>query len=61
MASLLRPVTMRAGRQLAERLLNADPATLADALRRTRSRAGTAPPADGGNGSTTGGGGGGEH
>jgi hypothetical protein len=61
MASLLRPVTMRAGRQLAERLLNADPATLADALRRTRSRAGTAPPTDGGNGSTTGGGGGGEH
>lgn len=38
LSNLLRPVTIRAGRQLAERLLDADPATLADALRRTRSR-----------------------
>ncbi|HEX7949659.1 MAG TPA: hypothetical protein VF494_04865 [Candidatus Limnocylindrales bacterium] len=37
-ASLLRPVTIRAGKQLAERLLNADPATFRDAMRRTRTR-----------------------
>jgi hypothetical protein len=66
MASLLRPVTVRAGKQLAERLLNADPATLADALRRTRARTQTAAPRDGApvdraNGSKPGGGGGGEH
>lgn len=64
MASILRPVTVRAGKQLAERLLNADPATMADALRRTRARTRSAPPApptDGANGSNPGGGGGGEH
>jgi hypothetical protein len=64
MASILRPVTVRAGKQLAERLLNADPATMADALRRTRARTRSAPPTpptDGANGSNPGGGGGGEH
>lgn len=39
-ASLLRPVTIRAGKELAERLLNADPATFTDALRRARTRTG---------------------
>ena len=56
LTNLLRPVTIRAGRQLAERLLDADPATLADALRRTRTRMA----GDTGNGSKPGGGVGGE-
>lgn len=56
LTNLLRPVTIRAGKQLAERLLNADPATLADALRRTRTRVA----GDTGNGSKPGGGVGGE-
>ena len=55
-ASLLRPVTIRAGKQLAERLLNADPATFTDAMRRTRTRV----TGDAGNGSKPGGGVGGE-
>jgi len=40
LANLLRPVTMRAGKQLAERLLNTDPATFGDALGRARARQG---------------------
>ncbi|HEY2916956.1 MAG TPA: hypothetical protein VGI98_07055 [Candidatus Limnocylindrales bacterium] len=39
-ANLLKPVTVRAGRQLAERLLNTDPATFTDALGRARARQG---------------------
>jgi hypothetical protein len=43
LANVLRPLTIRAGRQLAEQLLNPDGATLGEALRRTRGRgAGTA-------------------
>jgi hypothetical protein len=37
-ASMLRPVAMRAGRQLAERLANADSSTFNDALARARAR-----------------------
>jgi hypothetical protein len=46
LANLLKPVTLRAGRELAQRLLNADPATFRDALDRARSRqkAGTPAP-----------------
>jgi len=40
LANLLKPVTLRAGKQLAERLLNADPATFGDALGRARARQG---------------------
>ncbi len=39
LANVLRPLTIRAGRQLAEQLLNPDGATLGEALRRTRGRA----------------------
>ena len=35
---VLKPVTQRLGRQLAERALNADPASFAEGLRRARSR-----------------------
>jgi len=38
LANVLRPLTIRAGRQLAEQLLNPDGATLGEALRRTRGR-----------------------
>ena len=38
LANVLRPLTIRAGRQLAEQLLNPDGATLGEALRRTRRR-----------------------
>jgi hypothetical protein len=38
LTNLLRPVTVRAGRELAERLLNPDGATFRDALRRARTR-----------------------
>ena len=36
--NLLRPITLRAGRQLAERLLDPDNATFSDALERVRAR-----------------------
>lgn len=39
-ANLLKPVTLRAGKQLAERLLNSDPATFSDAIGRARARQG---------------------
>jgi len=76
LASVLKPVTVRYGRQLAERLMNADPATISDALRRAGHRGsvdaaaatasapatGTSAPASGrSNGGKPGGAGGGEH
>jgi hypothetical protein len=39
-ANLLKPLSVRAGRQLAERLLETDGATFGDALRRARARQG---------------------
>ena len=54
--SLLRPVTIRAGKQLAERLLNTDPATFADALGRARARQGSAHDASNGSGKGSAGG-----
>ncbi|HYL40801.1 MAG TPA: hypothetical protein VET90_05785 [Candidatus Binatus sp.] len=48
LGNLLRPVTTRAGRELVERLFEADGATLGDALGRVRARqAGRAAPVDG--------------
>ncbi|HEX5240215.1 MAG TPA: hypothetical protein VFW20_04380 [Candidatus Limnocylindrales bacterium] len=44
LGNLLRPITLRAGRQLAERLLDPDNQTFADALERVRRRE-PAPPA----------------
>jgi hypothetical protein len=40
LTNLLRPLSIRAGRQLAERLLDADPATIASALGKVRARQG---------------------
>jgi hypothetical protein len=56
LANVLRPLTIRAGRQLAEQLLNPDGATLGEALRRTRGRGATAAKGDkaGANGSSGG-------
>jgi hypothetical protein len=45
LGGVLRPVTERLGRQLAERALNADGASFAEGLRRARARRnGTSPP-----------------
>ena len=46
LANVLRPLTIRAGRQLAEQLLNPDGATLGEALRRTRRRGAAAGPSE---------------
>jgi hypothetical protein len=54
LANLLKPVTVRAGRQLAERLLNTDPATFGDALGRARARQGGAAATPHGPSATTG-------
>ncbi len=45
LGNLLRPITLRAGRQLAERLLDSDEMTFGEALRRARTRqsGGTSP------------------
>ena len=47
LTNVLRPLTIRAGRQLAEQLLNPDGATLGEALRRARGRSAAAPGGDG--------------
>jgi hypothetical protein len=60
LTNLLKPLTIRAGKQLAERLLETDAATFTEALGRARSRTGRGAtgggsPKDGTNGSTPGG------
>ena len=46
-ANLLKPLTIKAGRELAGRLLETDTATFADALRRARTRQAGGPPTNG--------------
>jgi hypothetical protein len=47
LVSILKPVSIRFGRQLAERLLDPDAPSFAEGLRRTRARQAASPPAGG--------------